>query len=127
MDTTTQKTVRIDGRDIVLKATARTPRLYRQLFGRDMIQDMAKLRDAYGRKQAEDVDLSAVDLTMFENLAYTMAKQGDPSIPDSPDDWLEQFNCFSIYEVLPQLFELWGMNLETQAESKKALARLTAK
>ena len=33
----------------------------------------------------------------------------------------------SIYEVLPQLFELWGMNLETQAESKKALARLTAK
>ena len=47
--------------------------------------------------------------------------------PDSPDEWLEQFNTFSIYEVLPQLFELWGVNLETQAESKKNLARLTAR
>jgi hypothetical protein len=57
-----------------------------------------------------------------------MAKHADPqNVPDNPDDWLEQFNTFSIYEVLPQLFELWGLNLETQAESKKSLARLTAK
>lgn len=119
MDTTTQKTVRIDGRDIVLKATARTPRLYRQLFGRDMIQDMAKLRDAYGRKQAEDVDLSAVDLTMFENLAYTMAKQGDPSIPDSPDDWLDTFGMFSIYEIFPAMMDLWRGSMNTLATPKK--------
>lgn len=59
-------------------------------------------------------------LEVFENIAWTMAKHADPqNVPDNPDDWLEQFNCFSIYEVLPQLFELWGMNLETQAESKK--------
>lgn len=119
MDTTTQKTVRIDGRDIVLKATARTPRLYRQLFGRDMIQDMAKLRDAYGRKQSEDVDLSAVDLTMFENLAYTMAKQGDPSIPDSPDDWLDTFGMFSIYEIFPAMMDLWRGSMATVATPKK--------
>ena len=57
-----------------------------------------------------------------------MAKHADPQgVPDSPDEWLEQFNCFSIYEILPQLFELWGLNLETQAESKKGLAQLTAR
>ena len=37
----------------------------------------------------------------------------------SPDDWLEQFNIFSIYEVLPQLIELWGINLQTQIQAKK--------
>ena len=40
-------------------------------------------------------------------------------VPDNPDEWLEAFNTFSIYEVLPQLIELWGLNVETQAESKK--------
>ena len=40
-------------------------------------------------------------------------------MPDNPDDWLERFNTFSIYEVLPQLIELWGLNVETQVESKK--------
>lgn len=65
--------------------------------------------------------LETVSLSVVEGTAVP------DNVPDSPDDWLEQFNCFSIYEVLPQLFELWGMNLETQAESKKNLAQLTAR
>ena len=43
----------------------------------------------------------------------------------SPDEWLEQFNTFSIYEILPQLIDLWGLNVETQVKSKKNIARLT--
>ena len=76
----------------------------------------------------ENSGLSIESLEVFENIAWTMAKHADPeNVPDSPDEWLEQFNTFSIYEVLPQLFELWGVNLETQAESKKNLAQLTAR
>ena len=72
--------------------------------------------------------LGIESLEVYENLSWAMAKHADPeNVPDSPDEWLEQFNCFSIYEVLPQLFELWGMNLETQAQSKKELAQLTAR
>ena len=57
-----------------------------------------------------------------------MAKHADPdSVPASPDEWLEQFNTFSIYEILPQLIELWGLNIETQVESKKNIVRLTGK
>jgi len=48
------------------------------------------------------------------------ARHADPdNVPDSPDEWLEQFNTFSIYEVLPKLIELRGLNVETQIESKK--------
>ena len=119
MDTTTQRTVEIDGRQITLRATARTPRLYRQTFGRDMMQDMAKLRDAYNARVKDGVDLSMVDLEIFENLAYIMAKQADPSIPDSPDDWLDTFGMFSIYEIFPDMLKLWKSSVQTLSEPKK--------
>lgn len=61
-------------------------------------------------------------------MAYIMAKHADPeNVPDNPDDFLEQFNTFSIYEILPQLIELWGLNTATQIKSKKNIARLTEK
>ena len=76
----------------------------------------------------QESGLGIESLEVFENIAWTMAKHADPeNVPDSPDEWLEQFNTFSIYEVLPKLFELWGVNLEVQAESKKNLVQLTVK
>ena len=41
----------------------------------------------------------------------------------TPDEWLDQFNTFSIYEILPQIISLWGVNVEQQVESKKNLVR----
>lgn len=32
---------------------------------------------------------------------------------------VDQYNTFSIYQVLPQLIELWGLNVKTDVESKK--------
>ena len=40
-----------------------------------------------------------------------MAKHADPSIPDTPEEWLDGFNAFSIYQVLPQIIELWGLSI----------------
>ena len=71
------------------------------------------------------IEIDIPSLEMFENIAYVMAKHADPSISDTPEEWLDEFNTFSIYQILPQLIELWGLNVETQAESKKNIARLT--
>lgn len=38
---------------------------------------------------------------------------------DSPEDWLDSFNTFSIYQVLPQLIQLWVQNTQTDVQSKK--------
>ena len=46
------------------------------------------------------------DLEIFENVAYIMAFHADPTIPKTIDEWLEQFEMFSIYEVLPEIMEL---------------------
>ena len=49
-----------------------------------------------------------------------MAKHVDHAIPDTSEEGLDRFNTFSIYQVLPQLIELWGLNVKTEVESKKA-------
>lgn len=48
-----------------------------------------------------------------------MARQYDGSIPDNVDEWLEQFEMFSIYKVLPAILELWSLNNKTTAVPKK--------
>ena len=67
------------------------------------------------------------DLEIFENVAYIMAFHADPSIPKTIDEWLDQFEMFSIYQVLPEILELWGANMLTDIESKKGLAEVSAK
>ena len=120
-----QKNITIDGIDVPFKASATVPRLYRLKFRRDIYQDFAALQKSVGENTEKSSALDIESLEVFENIAYIMAKHADAAIPASPDEWLEQFNTFSIYEVLPQLIDLWGLNVETQVKSKKNIARLT--
>ena len=123
-----KKNIVIDGREIPFKASAAVPRLYRLKFGRDIYKDFASLQTNVEEEDAEKSGLDIESLEVFENIAFIMAKHADPdNVPDSPDDFLEQFNTFSIYDILPQLIELWGLNTATQIESKKNIARLTAR
>lgn len=122
-----EKTVRIGDRDVKFRSSASVPRLYRIKFKRDIFRDLAKLEKAYSRKTDEGDDMQIEDLEIFENVAYIMALHADPSIPSTIDEWLDQFEMFSIYEVLPEILELWGTNLITDVESKKNKSRVTAK
>ena len=123
-----KKIITVDGIEVPFKASATLPRLYRAKFRKDIFKDFAALKTSVDESDAAESGLGIESLEVFEDLAWTMAKHADPeNVPDNPDDWLEQFNTFSIYEILPQLFELWGMNVEAQAQSKKSLAQLTAR
>ena len=122
-----QKNITIDGIDVPFKASSAVPRVYRLKFRRDIYQDFAALQKSVGENTEKSSALDIESLEVFENIAYIMAKHADPAVPASPDEWLEQFNTFSIYEILPQLIELWGLNTATQVESKKNIARLTAR
>lgn len=110
-----EKVIKIDGREVKFKASAATIRLYRQNTGRDMLLDINKLQESAGSGNG----LSAEALNLFEDIAYTMAKQADDSIPDSADEWLDDFEMFSIYLVLPQIIELWRLNELTTTTPKK--------
>lgn len=112
------KTISICGQPVRFCASAATPRLYRLKFKRDIFADMQKLTKEFQERNT-GADLAVESLEIFENVAYIMAFQADRSIPDTIDQWLDQFEMFSIYEVLGELVQLWGDNLFTSARAKK--------
>lgn len=123
-----EKTVKIGETDVKFRSSASVPRLYRIKFGRDIFKDLSKLEKSYKEKASEDgSSMEIEDLEIFENVAYIMAFHADPTIPKTIDEWLEQFEMFSIYEILPEILELWGTNLITDVQSKKNRAKVTGK
>lgn len=117
-------TIEIDGKKVEFKASAAVPRIYRIKFGKDLFMDLQKIaksmKEKGKKKDRESSEIPISDLTMFENIAYTMAKHADPeNVPDDVMEWLERFNTFSIYEVLPEILKLWNLNEETMSEAKK--------
>lgn len=123
------KIITIDGKKVGFRATALTPRLYRHKVGRDIIRDLNQLRKSYNKaaklsenateEERQDAQLSILDLEIFENVAHIMARQYDSSIPNTPEEWLDDFKFFSIYEILPQILELWDLNQKTTSKPKK--------
>lgn len=125
-----ERTVTVGGKEVKMRASALIPRLYRFKFKRDMVSDIRQLQRAYAKASAlpddatdeerEDAQFSVADLTIFENVAYIMAKHGGNEMPDTPEEWLDSIDgVFSIYEVLPVILELWGANTETTSIPKK--------
>ena len=121
------KTIEIDGKEVLFRASAAIPRLYRIKFRRDIYKDLAQLEKAVDQNVEEGSMLDTFSLELFENIAYMMARHADPTIPDTPEEWLEDFNTFSIYQVLPQIIELWGLNIESEVQSKKNFQKLSGK
>lgn len=122
-----KQNIEIDGKQVPFRASAAIPRIYRMKFHRDIYKDLRSLEKAVGDGDEEESNLDLFSLEMFENIAYVMAKHADPSISDSPEEWLDEFNTFSIYQVLPKLIHLWGLNVQTDIQSKKNFAQLTGK
>lgn len=127
-----ERTVCIDGREVRFRASAAIPRMYRLKFRRDILQDMKTIQTEI--QKSEDARQAAIAagqpdpgsslpmdaLTLFEDVAYLMARHADPeNVPASVDAWLEGFETFSIYTVFPVIQELWTENLETLNQSKK--------
>jgi hypothetical protein len=113
------KSIEIDGRQVPFKASAAVPRIYRLKFGRDIFSDIDKLIESTQGGDAAESTLDVETLTIFEDVAYTMAKYADPSAPETPEEWLDTFDMFSIYFILPQIIELWRLNTKVMVKSKK--------
>lgn len=122
-----------DGADHVkLGVSANTPFEYFETTGRDLTSDMELLSSTFnpeeGAEESSSIPIEA--LLVFGDIAYTMAKAGsdDPaSFPASRSEWLESLNgVFSIYEIMPHLLEMWGMNTKQTVEPKKNRAQRRA-
>lgn len=131
-----RKDLEIDGKICHFKTSAAIPRMYRIKFKRDLFVDMDRLRidveqqekkneearkeaEAEGRGYTESSGLSITSLEVFENIAYMMHKHGDPEQPNEIDEWLEQFETFDIYAILPEILDMWQQENATTSLAKK--------
>ena len=120
-----EKTICIDGRDLKFKATASTPRVYRQAFGRDIFVDISSIIAGYN----SNLDLPVECLNAFENIAYCLNAQAEgkklnrETLEEDMTEWLDQFETFSIYHIFPEIMELWRLTREQTVEPKNPQAR----
>lgn len=134
-----RKTIVINGISCEFKSSAAIPRMYRIKFNRDVFLDLSHLKkqlDAQNSEKEEarllaersgkDFDASQYEsklpvhtLEIFENIAHMMHKHGDPDQPRDTEEWLEQFEIFDIYEVLPQILEMWDKENQQKSIPKK--------
>ena len=126
-----ERSIVVGNSEIKFRASSIIPRRYRFKFGRDVVSDMnqlcknfkkasADLREDATDEEKKEAQLSVMDLTIFENVAYILAKQADPSLPDTPDEWLDSIDgVFSIYQILPTIMELWNESLKTTSIQAK--------
>lgn len=63
---------------------------------------------------------------MVRNVLVGRGGENKPrSNLNTPEEWLDEFNTFSIYQLLPKLIALWGLNVQTDVQAKKNFARLS--
>lgn len=113
-----EKILNIDGRDIKFKSTGAFLLRYKAQFKRDAIQDIYKLGEAIDIKTKKIIKIDALDLDVFYNLVWTLAKTADKNIPP-PMEWLDTFGEFPLEDILPELIEMVMSTMKGSVESKK--------
>lgn len=142
-----EKVIKIGEQDVRLSNKLSWALIYRDQFGRDIIQSlmpaMAAALDVISgliieTGKTENVDLrdiaelangeslinavihiGGVELVDFINLTWALAKAADRNVPD-PETWVGQFDEFPVDEIAPTVFELITKGLV----SSKNLERL---
>ncbi len=134
-----RKNIKINGKYYKFKSSAAIPRMYRIKFGRDIFVDLEQLAkqvevqeklknemkakcEKEGKPFREEEFASSMpisSLELFENIAFLMNKHGDPSQPSDVDKWLEQFETFDIYSILPQIVDMWNIENRQMSKPKK--------
>jgi len=123
-----EKILNIDGRQVKFKSTGAFLLRYKAQHGRDALKDIYKLDEALedgindetGEKEKVIKDIDALNLEIFYDIVWTLAKTADPSIPP-PMEWLDTFSEFPLIEILPELLDLIFSCISSTVKSKKKI------
>lgn len=117
-----EKIIHVGNKEVKLKSTAGTMVRYRNNFNRDFIKDLLHLKSKIELKQGTGEELDAIDLEIFEKIAWSMAKTADDNIPDI-EHWLDEFETFDIMIILPQIMDLLVSNMKQLKQTKETTER----
>jgi len=110
-----EKIINIDGREVRLKTNGAFLFKYKAQFHRDAMKDIVSLTKL---KEGEETSLGELDMEVFYNFFWTMAKAADPTIAP-PEEYFESFEVFPILDILPEVIEMVMRNLQTTKKNRK--------
>ena len=102
-----EKTLYIDNKEIKFRSTAATPLRYKAQFGEDFFKSLLRLgslRDL-DSNNLETEKLEDLDLEVFYNIIWVLAKTADKTIPE-PLTWFDEFEEFPLGYVMTELKDL---------------------
>lgn len=114
-----EKVVKIGTIEVPMKATANTPRLYRDMFGKDLIVEMQSLFKHIGKNGELQGDF---DFGVIERLGYIMAYQSDREL-GTMDEWLDQFGMDDVYGAMSEIVKLWAESKNSTSTAKKNIEK----
>jgi len=113
-----EKIVKIEGKEIGLKVTAGTVCTYRDIFGRDLLNDMSLFESELLKNRALSTDTAAI----AEKAIWTMAKEyGEEHGEDIPQlkEWLDGFSPLFTYNACVHAINMWVEGMKTLNSTKK--------
>ena len=113
-----EKIINIDGRNVKFKSTGAYLLRYKAQFGRDALQDIYKMSGAVDSKTKEIKNIEEMDLEVFYDLIWTLAKTADKEI-DPPLEWLDTFGEFPLMDIIPDVMDLIMSCIKSSTPSKK--------
>ena len=103
-----------------MKCSAGTVRTYRDLFGRDLILDMATIE----KELIETKQLTSDTCELAEQIIWLMAREYDHDLPELPE-FLDQFSPYFSYNATGQVIYMWRECVKTLNSTKKNSEKLS--
>lgn len=118
-----EKVIKIGSQSVRLKSNGLALLTYKRNFGSELIADLFSIykKGSGGQIDSDNVDIDALNPEAIYNIAYTFAKIADENI-GARDEWLEQFDCFPIYDVAEEIIPFVTECITTDAKIKNQLA-----
>ena len=121
-----EKIITIGGKDVKLKSNAMQLLIFRDNFGRDMLEVQSSLMKLINISRTGEITVNLdgikyVDSLGIVQIIWTMAKAADPETPPL-EQWLDEFEAFPIMEVFMDAYDLILSNFVTTSKIKNAKA-----
>lgn len=104
-----EKTIKINGKNINLKASGGCLIKYKQQFESEYSNDLGRIR-ALKDTNADAEIIKPLLTEVYFKLMWCMAKVADNSIPD-PDSWAKEFGDYDISETMAVINDLLNKSI----------------
>lgn len=107
-----EKTLTIDGKEVRFRSTGATPLRFKAQFGKDYFVELMKMQSLQSLQNGDATGIESIEFDGLYNIVWTLAKTADKTIPE-PIEWLDGFDEFPLFDILPELQDLIMKSLQT--------------